>query len=231
MNRIIYIFLGMVILLINNCKKDDDGIIDPGVVTDVDGHVYSTVTIGRQVWMGENLKTTRYSNGDSIGTTYPPTLDIFGEINPKYQWAYEGIEDNAIIYGRLYTWYTIADGRNVCPTGWHVPSESEWTELITYLGGEEIAGGKLKEAGLEHWNETNVGATNESGFTALPGGLRGNLNNFGVLGIRGHWWSATPYAHDPQFVVSMILDDGSPAAYMEHVTYANMGESIRCLKD
>ena len=121
-------------------------------VTDIDGNVYNTVTIGTQVWMKENLKVTKYRNGDAIGITTPATLDIWGETSPRYQWAYDGNESNVATYGRLYTWYAVTDSRGVCPTGWHVPTDSEWTTLTDYLGGESVAGGKMKEAGTTHWN-------------------------------------------------------------------------------
>jgi uncharacterized protein (TIGR02145 family) len=102
-------------------------------VKDIDRDIYKTVTIGTQVWMAENLKTTKYSNGDSIGTTTPATLDITTEKTPKYRWSYGGEESNVAKYGRLYTWYAATDSRNVCPTGWHVPTDAEWTTLTNYL--------------------------------------------------------------------------------------------------
>src|SRR5512133_2727329 len=105
----------------------------PHSVKDIDGNVYQTITIGTQVWMVENLKTTKYRNGDLIGTTTPASLVIEGESAPKYQWAYDGNESNVAIHGRLYTWYVATDSRNVCPTGWHVPSDAEWTVLTDYL--------------------------------------------------------------------------------------------------
>ena len=105
----------------------------PDSVKDIDGNVYRTITIGTQVWMAENLKTTKYRNGDLIGTTTPATLVIEGESTPKYQWAYDGNESNVATYGRLYTWYVATDSRNVCPIGWHVPTDAEWTTLTDYL--------------------------------------------------------------------------------------------------
>jgi uncharacterized protein (TIGR02145 family) len=178
--RIVGIFL--LVFLIYSCKKEEEDI------TDVDGNVYTSVTIGTQVLMVENLKTTRYRNGDLIGTTTPATKDIHAEANPKYQWAYDGNESNVVTYGRLYTWDAVTDSRNLCPTGWHVPSDAEWTTL-TYLGGESAAGGKLKEAGTAHWLAPNTGATNESGFTALPGGIRDTDGDFAAIGWFCAFWS------------------------------------------
>jgi uncharacterized protein (TIGR02145 family) len=104
-----------------------------GSVTDIDGNTYKTIKIGTHVWMAENLKTTKYSNGDLIGTTSPYNKDISGETDPKYQWAYNGNESNVVTYGRLYTWYAVTDSRNVCPAGWHAPADAEWTTLELFL--------------------------------------------------------------------------------------------------
>jgi uncharacterized protein (TIGR02145 family) len=125
----------LVLILSNSCKKDNPTQPDkkPSTVTDGDGNIYGKVIIGTQVWLTENLKTTKYRNGDLIGTTTPAGLDIYDEVTPKYQWAYAGNEDNVATYGRLYTWYAITDTRNVCPTGWHVPSDAEWLTLENYL--------------------------------------------------------------------------------------------------
>jgi uncharacterized protein (TIGR02145 family) len=160
-------------------------------ISDIDGNIYKTVQIGTQLWMGENLKTTKYRNGILIGTTTPPGLEISGESTPKYQWAYGYDENYVTTYGRLYTWYAVTDTRGLCPTGWHVPSDAEWTALTDLLGGEGVAGGKLKETGTSHWISPNTGATNETGFTALPGGERISNGNCGFLGLGGHWWSST----------------------------------------
>ena len=110
---------------------------------------------------------------------------------PKYQWAYDGNESNVATYGRLYTWYAVTDSRNVCPTGWHVPTDAEWTTLTTFLGGENVAGGKLKETGTTHWTTPNTGATNETGFTALPSGYRYIDGTFLTIFSMGIWWSST----------------------------------------
>jgi uncharacterized protein (TIGR02145 family) len=123
------------------------------LVTDIDGNTYRTVTIGSQVWMAEDLRTTRYRNGDLIGTTSPSTLDISGESAPKYQWAYAGDEGNVATYGRLYTWHASTDNRSIAPVGWHVPTDAEWVTLTEFLGGEAAAQGKLKEAGTTHWSQ------------------------------------------------------------------------------
>jgi uncharacterized protein (TIGR02145 family) len=196
-------------------------------ITDIDGNIYNTVNIGTQVWMSENLKTTKYRNGELIGTTTPATKDIFGESTPKYQWAYGGNESNVATYGRLYTWYAVTDSRNVCPTGWHLSSEAEWLTVVDYLGGEDVAGDKMKEAGTTHWKSPNVGATNESGFSALPGGYRGYDNEFGDIGNFGIWWSSTEADNDAWCY--QIGYDYS-GIYFCNAT-KKVGFSVRCLRD
>jgi uncharacterized protein (TIGR02145 family) len=181
--------IGVVLVIHSSCKKADDNTSNN--VSDKDGNVYKTVTIGNQVWLAENLKTTKYQNGDLIGTTTTSTSDISGENTPKYQWPSGGNESSVGIYGRLYTWYAVADSRNICPTGWHVPNNIEFSTLMSNLGGDDIAGGKLKETGTTHWASPNTEATNESGFTALPGGYRGYEGSYYFVGYTGYWWTAT----------------------------------------
>jgi uncharacterized protein (TIGR02145 family) len=198
-----------------------------GYITDIDGNGYPMITIGTQTWMAENLKTTKYRNGDLIGTTTPVTLDISGESSPKYQWACNGNEGNVAIYGRLYTWYAVTDSRNVCPQGWHIPSDAEWTTLRTFLGGELVAGGKLKETGTTHWLSPNTGATNETGFTALPGGNR-FAGTFVDFPNSGYWWSRTEF--DSRFAwLTVLYHEVSNASITYYVKYS--GYSVRCLMD
>ncbi len=196
-----------------------------GRVTDVDGNTYDTVAIGNQVWMKQNLKTRKFSNGDVIATTTPATLDIGLETSPKYQWAYDGNESNADIYGRLYTWYAVTDMRNICPTGWHVPNDAEWTTLRNYLGGESIAGGKLKETGTSHWNSTSSSVTNESGFTALGAGNRhGDADTFMNLNRNTFFWSSTE-------TKGWELYTGSGISFSNSFYPLRSGFSVRCLRD
>jgi uncharacterized protein (TIGR02145 family) len=197
-------------------------------VTDIDGNVYNIVNIGTQAWMKENLKTTKYSNGDAIVTTIPVTLDISSESSPKYQWAYDGNVSNVDTYGRLYTWYAAADSRNVCPTGWHVPVDAEWTTLITYLGNESVAGGKLKELGLIHWMTPNTDADNSTGFTALPGGFRYGNGTFGGIGGYGYWWSLSEGSSTYAWYMVMYYNSG----FIDRISNSkSFGFSVRCLRD
>jgi len=202
-------------------------------ITDIDGNTYSTVKIGTQTWMAENLKTTKYRNGDIIGTTTPTNLIIPKENTQKhqYQWPSNGDEKFVSIYGRLYTWYAVEDNRNLCPQGWHVPTEDEWFILLNYLGGESVAGGKLKEAGTSHWWSPNTGATNSSGFTALPGGHRFidmSDGSFEDIGGNGFWWSSSEL--DPvngRGIRMMMFWNQTEKAYY----WKSSGFSVRCVKD
>lgn len=176
--------------LVVGCNKDES--VDPvtpdiNSLTDIDGNVYHIVKIGNQYWTVENLKVTKYRNGDPIPN-----------ITDSAQWLaqtagaycnYDNNASNAAVYGRLYNWFTVMDPRKVAPPGWHVPTDNEWTTLAIALGGELTAGGKMKEAGLTHWITPNSGADNSSGFTALPAGYR--ADGFALLGYGTTWWSTT----------------------------------------
>jgi uncharacterized protein (TIGR02145 family) len=171
------------------------------IITDSDGNEYRTVTIGNQEWMAENLRTSRFTDGSEI----PMVNDQAAWLNANYGvWCwYDTLNINDVPYGKLYNWYAVNDTRGVCPTGWHVPTDAEWTTLIDYLDPvavnpdvngiqSSVAGGKMKETGTAHWQSPNAGATNERGFTAMPGGFRNSSNgSFSSLGYGGHWWSDT----------------------------------------
>jgi uncharacterized protein (TIGR02145 family) len=163
-----------------------------GTVTDIDGNTYRTIIIGNQEWMAENLNTSRYANGDVIPNI---TDNAQWAVQSQGAWCYyENDIQYACPYGKLYNWYVTVDERNVCPTGWHVPSDAEWTVLTTYLGAVEVVGGKMKSTGTEHWLSPNDGATNESGFSGLPGGYRNGTNvYFNYVGYFGFWWSSTDH--------------------------------------
>jgi uncharacterized protein (TIGR02145 family) len=204
--------------------------ISYGKVKDVEGNEYKTVKIGKQKWMAENLKTTLYNDGTSIPNV-TEDASWFSLTTPAFCW-YLNEQENKATYGALYNWYALDPasngGKNVCPTGWHVSSDAEWTTLIDLLGGESVAGGKLKETGLTHWQEPNTGATNEVGFTALPGGLRSPDRQFNDIRHLGFWWTATEY----DLSLSWLVEIGSD--YIEvsrnHFDKVN-GFSVRCVKD
>jgi uncharacterized protein (TIGR02145 family) len=160
-----------------------------GTVSDIDGNTYSTIVIGTQTWMAENLKTTKYSDGTSIplvtdGTAWAALT------TPAYCWNNNDEATYKATYGALYNWYAVNTGK-LCPTGWHVSSNAEWTTLTTYLGGASAAGAKLKEPGTAHWTSPNTEATNETGFTALPAPSRDSGGGFHDTGGSGYWWATT----------------------------------------
>ena len=209
-------------------------------VTDFDGNVYSTVTIGTQVWMKENLRTTTYSNGTPI-TLVSDKLSwaALGTSSKAYCW-YTGNFYYKNIYGALYTWTAAMNGaassnaipsgiQGVCPTGWHLPSNNEWTTLTTYLGGTNIAGGQLKEIGFTHWESPNTGATNETGFTALPTGMQTSIGICASYGLVGYWWSSTDVNGACALYRTMSNTNG--AVFNDSFFVKHCGFSVRCLKD
>jgi len=200
-----------------------------GSISDIDGNQYHTVTIGTQLWMAENLKTTKYQNGALVGTTTPAQLNITGEITPKYQWAAGADENDVPTYGRLYTWYAITDDRNICPLGWHIPTTVEWDILSNYQGEESAAGSKLKEAGFLHFSSLNSDATNESGFTALPSGYRNQEGYFGGMTDQAGFWTITQYSTLEAYSTNLSSGSSYIGRY-NHFTM-NFGLSVRCVKD
>jgi uncharacterized protein (TIGR02145 family) len=207
-----------------NCTKNDAN--TPVTVTDNDGNIYNTVTICTQVWMVENLKTTKYRNGDPIvnGTTNSGWKT---HTNGAYC-DYNNNPDKSNDYGRLYNWYAV-NTENLCPEGWHVPSNEEWTTLATCLAGDSLAGNKLKEKGIAHWKSPNTDATNESGFTALPGGGRALNGSFLARSERGYWWSSSEYL-TPGDAWSRNMAFDKSALFKTNDDKLH-GLSVRCMKD
>jgi uncharacterized protein (TIGR02145 family) len=234
--NIIIVCLSVISLMAQTIENSESEI-----VKDIDGNIYHTVKIGNQVWLKENLRTTSYTNGDKIETTTPHNLNISGNSEnivispesvirdekdtPKYQWAYNGDDSLATIYGRLYTWDATNDARGICPQGWHIPNANEWSILTKHLGNDVVAGGKLKDVDLKLWNEPNTGATNESGFTALPAGGRNNDGTFSGLGYYAAWWTTAPYSNR-----HIEYDDLYTYRNYYYIT-KHSGFSVRCIKD
>ncbi len=175
-------------------------------ITDVEGNSYKTVYIGTQQWMAENLKVTKYNDGTALNIIGTTLL----QDNTTGAWSYcnNDVANNAK-YGKLYNWYAVSPttngNKNVCPTGWHVPTNAEWTVLTEYLGGESVAGGKMKEVGTTNWNSPNVDATNTSLFTGLPGGNRESGDYYGI-GSGGCWWSSTEISTTRRFCVKFQIN-------------------------
>ena len=186
----------------------------------------STVTICAQVWMTKNLDVTTYRNGDAI----PQVTDPIQWTNlTTGAWCYYNNDAaNGPIYGKLYNWYAVNDVRGLAPTGYHVPSDAEWTTLETCLGGSSVAGGAMKEAGLMHWLSPNTGATNSSGFAGLPGGLRDFNGTFKVIGSNGVWWSSTETNTSYAWYRLLYYDNGVVFSSNFNKPF---GFSVRCLRD
>jgi uncharacterized protein (TIGR02145 family) len=220
--------IGMYFMLTNSCDKYDDNNDNPpsNTVTDIDGNVYYTDTIGTQIWMVENLKTTKYRDGTDISNVTDNTA--WTNLSTGAYCDYDNIPSNSNTYGRLYNWYAVKGALNICPSGWHVPTDDEWTTLTTYLGGESVAGGKLKETGTSHWHSPNTGATNESGFTALPGGNRSMDGGFYYLGYSAYFWHSAEYGTDGAWI--RYLDNDNASVYHIHDD-KDHGFSVRCIKD
>ncbi len=237
-----------IFLLLGSCKKDKDKDnenvpVTPvvqvpvavfntnltyGSVTDIDGNVYKTITIGTQTWMAENLRTTKYNDGTAIPKITSDTE--WKNLSTGAYCTYNNTTraDSISVFGCLYNWHAVNTGK-LSPSGWHVPSKAEWQTLIDYLGGMDIAGGKMKETSFLHWNSPNTGATNESGFTALPAGERyGDVGTFAKLNYNACFWSSTPegpstaWGRNLSDILASSLQDGDSR---------NNGWSIRCIKD
>ena len=225
-----------------SCEKEDNtptgstsavfnSALTYGSMTDQDGNTYKTITIGTQTWMAENLRTTKYRNGDAIPSV--SDMSAWNSLSTGAQCTYENTDvlDLIATYGRLYNWYAVSDSRNIAPTGWHVPTDAEWATLINALGGYATAGASLKEAGTSHWSTPSAG-TNASGFTALPGGFR-SVSGEGFLkrSFYGVWWSATSYVYDDSYAIDHILDNESNEVVRGEEGFKRDGFSVRLIKD
>lgn len=205
--------------------------------TDIDGNNYATVQIGTgktviQTWMAENLKVTHYSDGSPIPYITDPAT-WYSLTTGAYTW-YTNDTSYKVPYGALYNWYAVDDSRNPCPAGWHVPTDVEFTILVDFLGGDSIAGGKLKSVGnlaegTGLWTYPNTGATNESGFSALPAGLRFSYGQFAGINDITHYWTATEY--DTDYAYNRYLYHNGIDVYRLHSMIKKFGLSVRCMKD
>jgi uncharacterized protein (TIGR02145 family) len=197
--------------------------------TDADNNSYSTVKIGNQVWMAENLKTTRYNDGTSIPRETDNTA--WQHLStPAIAWLNNDSSTNHNMYGVLYNGFAVGTGK-LAPKGWHIPTDAEWDTLVSYLGGSSVAGGKLKESGTSHWLSPNTGASNESGFTALPGSEHegAGSSGFGQLGNSAWWWSSTQNSSNNSAGFLSVSSDYESIFKMSLIR--TMGFSVRCIKD
>ena len=204
-------------------------VVNPSI-TDVENNTYKTVTIGTQQWMAENLKVSRYNDGTPIPNV---TDNNLWNSNKTGAWSYyNNVDANNAKYGKLYNWYAVTKynngNKNVCPSGWHVPTDAEWTVLTDYLGGENVAGGKMKEVGTTSWFNPNTGATNTSLFSALPGGWRGSKGDYNGIGAVGNWWSSTDTPSGYAWYRILANDRGTTN---RDFGGKKNGLSVRCLRD
>ena len=206
----------------------------PPSISDIDGNTYNTVQIGTQCWTRENLRVTKYRDGtiipldESGGTAGNGTSQTWSSRTTGAITVYGHSATNLATYGYLYNWYAVVDSKGLCPSGWHVPSDSELTTLTNYLGGESVAGGKMKSTGTTIWNSPNTGATNESGFSALPGGYRDFDGIFLYIRNDAFFWSATEIGSN--FAWLRYLNNYSGNVYRYNFNKQN-GFSVRCLRD
>ncbi len=210
------------LLFANSYCQETSTLTDPR-----DGQVYNIVKIGNQWWMAENLKATQYTNGDPI-TLVTETIEWSDLTTSAYCYYNNDSVTYAETYGALYNWYAVTDNRNVCPNGWHMPTDVEWTTLTDYLGGTSIAGGKLKESGTIHWASPNTGANNESGFTALPGGYRYYDGLFDDVGTYGYWWTSTEVTSNTAYGRILGFSISGVNIYTTHKV---LGLSVKCVED
>jgi uncharacterized protein (TIGR02145 family) len=213
-----------------------------GYVTDIEGNAYYTVTIGTQVWMVENLKTTKYRDGTSIPNV---TDSIWDNLTTGAYCDYNNTPSNSALYGRLYNWYAVADAHNICPLGWHVPSDSEWTILIDFIGGgysphgnelkscrqvDSPLGGICNTSDHPRWDQNSPDyGTDNYGFSALPGGLRtDNLMSFGGIGRIANWWTSTAGSYVSAKARVLHVEFGGQAWIEDS---KRNGFSVRCLRD
>ena len=219
----------MSFILSNCCKKESES--DPVNVIDVKGNTYNVIRIGKQLWMKENLKTTKYNDGTFIPNV-TDSVTWAGLSTGALCWYNNDAATYKATYGALYNWYTVNTGK-LYPAGWHVPSDAEWKTLEDYLGGYSVAGGILKEAGTAHWLTPNTGATNQYGFTALPGGSRSDDGSYAGLFYSitslGFWWSSTEV--QTIYAAVRIMSNSNTSTSAQTAYNKPYGFSVRCLRD
>jgi len=198
------------------------GVFEQSGLTDNDGNTYAIVQIGTQTWMAENLRTSRYRNGDAIPNVTNNTT--WASLTTGAWATYDNNAANNATYGKLYNWYAVADGRNVCPVGWHVPTDAEWTVLSNHLGSEP--GHKMKST--SGWSNNGNGS-NASGFTGFPGGDRGNNGTFYGGGRYGYFWSSSENDSDSAWY--RYLTNALRGLFRNDDSNEKLGFSVRCVRD
>jgi len=199
-------------------------------VKDVEGNIYPVVTIGTQVWMAENLRTTKFNDGTPIPLIKGESdwAVLHGQLNkPAFSWYNDDAKIDKGVYGGLYNWWAVKSNK-LCPKDWHVPKDDEWAVLTNFLGGDTIAGGKLKATGNAHWLDPNTGATNETKFNALPGGYHSFLGPYLYKGAVSYFWTSTEYdLHNSYF--RLLYSDYTNV--LRNFLYNTSGFCVRCVQD
>lgn len=217
-----------------SCKEDPKN--EEVLVKDADGNEYTTVTIGTQTWMVENLKTTTYRNGDPIPNVTDGTE--WSNLTTGAYCDYNNEDTNSNTYGRLYNWYAVQDERNIAPLGWHVPTDVDYYKLVKFIDANavtsygiesEIAGAIMKEVGYEHWDAPNAGATDQYGFKGIGGGARDGFGDFVNLNIKGYFWTKTEDDLTSRPWYRNLLNDG--VTIRRYTSGASSGFSVRLVKD
>ena len=232
------ILLGILVMLFSSCRKDTGG---PNIATttvkDVDGNEYGAMTIGDQTWLTSNLRVGSYNDGYPLqsnlveGYQWASAMDAFCIYNPSYIDGLDSEVEVADAYGYLYNWAAVTNSKKLCPAGFRVPSVEDWDELVAFLGGEDIAGGKLKSKRTApnshpYWESPNTGATDSYGFKALPSGYRTSLGLYDDVGYYAQWWTSTEYNAD--------LAHTYYASYSDAGLYSGYGRkragyAVRCM--
>lgn len=237
----IVLFISATLLISIGCKKENNGDTDKNptknqylnpnlkydLVMDIDGNKYATIQIGTQTWMAENLRTTKYNDGTPILNV--TDNDEWGDLHNGRYCIYGNLFENKQTYGLLYNWYAVNTGK-LCPDGWHIPSDTEWSQLTIYLGN---IGGKLKAVGnisngTGLWQFPNTDATNESGFSGLPGGYRHSSGEYQYIGSHGLWWSSKSWTTDGSWMRYLSYDNSGVGKEIHQML---SGFSCRCIKD
>lgn len=198
------------------------------IVKDFEGNIYDVVQIGSQYWLKQNLRTAYYNNGTPISTDLSSALWL-STTEGAYCWYDNDSANHDILYGKLYNWHAVNTG-NLCPSGWHVPTNTDWDVLLNEVGGASTAGGALKVTGTTYWISPNEGATDEYNFSAMPGGYAGSSENFYDKGFNGYWWTATEYADDPNNGIYKYMYCSLDRTDTNNFS-KNVGASVRCVKD
>ena len=217
------VFLVIMVVLIVGCSKDSAEA--PPTITDIDGNVYETVVIGNQTWMKSNLNVSKYQDGTLIPEVTDPVE--WAKLTTGAWCYYDYDSSNGKVYGKLYNWYAVRDARGLAPAGYQIPTDEQWSTLTTFIGS--VAGGKMKETDTSNWTSPNSEASNNTGFTGLPGGICISNGDFHFIGDYGYWWSATSNVDNNTMAWNRSLGYNSGIACRSY-DGKKYGFSVRCIK-